>query len=66
MQQTQPARYAEPFFSVTATGDAFENALRDALPENNRSMHVLQLSIRNCVASLRDDDQMQCEQALLQ
>ena len=64
MQQTQSARHEEPFFQVTATGDEFESALKNAARENMRSMNELQASIHNCVVSLRDDG-MQCEQALL-
>lgn len=64
IMQNQNARNEEPFFAVTATGDEFETALQNAARENLRSMHELQLSIRNCVVSLREDG-MQCEQALI-
>ena len=64
MQQTPAARHEEPFFKLTATGDDFENALKNAVRENARSMIELNLSIRACMASLRADG-MQCEQALL-
>jgi hypothetical protein len=64
MQQTQAARHEEPFFNLTATGDDFENALKNAVRENARSMVALQLAIRACMASLKADG-MQCEQALL-
>ena len=64
MQQTQAARHEEPFFNLTAIGDDFENALKNAVRENARSMIELRLAIRACMASLRADG-MQCEQALL-
>ena len=64
MQQSQSARHEEPFFLVTATGDEFETALKNAARENIRSMDQLQAAIGNCVSSLRDDG-MECEQALL-
>ena len=64
MYEKLNARNEEPFFNVTATGDEFESALKNAARENLRSMNELQVSIRNCVGSLREDG-MQCEQALL-
>jgi hypothetical protein len=64
MQQTQPARHEEPFFDLTATGEEFESALRNAVRENALSMRELRASIRNCMTSLRADG-MQCEQAIL-
>ena len=64
MEQTQAARHEEPFFNLTATGDDFATALKNAVRENARSMIELKLAIRACMASLRADG-MQCEQALL-
>ena len=60
----QPARYEEPFFLLTATGDDFENALINAVRVNARSMQDLHESIGICMDSLRSDG-MQCEAALL-
>jgi len=64
MQQIQTARHEEPFFNLAATGEDFENALKNAVRENAESMLELKLAIRACMASLRSDG-MQCEQALL-
>jgi len=64
MLQTQPARHEEPFFNLTATGEDFEHALRNAVRDNAQSMKELRDSIHNCMVSLRGDG-MQCEQALL-
>src|SRR5215207_3102498 len=64
MLHFEPARNEEPFFNLTATGDEFETALKNAVRANSRSMTDLQLSIRNCMTSLRADG-MQCEAALL-
>lgn len=64
MQSIQPARHVEPFFHFTANGDDFEDALRNAVRENEVSMDHLHDTIRVCIDSLRSDG-MQCEAALL-
>jgi len=64
MGSTQRARKEEPFFQLTATGDDFEDALRNAVRTNSRSMNELHDSISKCMASLRTDG-MECEAALL-
>jgi hypothetical protein len=64
MQNKQNARKEEPFFHLTATGDSFENALRNAVHTNSRSMNELHDSISKCIVSLRADG-MECEAALI-
>ena len=64
MQSIQHARKEEPFFQLTATGDDFEDALRNAVRTNSHSMNELHDSISRCMVSLRADG-MQCEAALL-
>lgn len=64
MQNTHRARKEEPFFQLTATGDDFEDALRNAVRTNSRSMNELHDSISKCMISLRSDG-MECESALL-
>lgn len=64
MQHTERARHEEPFFNQSSTGDDFENALKNAVRQNARSMKELQNAIGKCMKSLRADG-MECEQALL-
>lgn len=64
MPRLQPARKAEPFFELTATGDDFERALRNAVRANKESMNDLHETIGRCMKSLRADG-MECEAALL-
>jgi len=64
MPRLQPARKTEPFFELTATGDDFERALRNAVRANKESMNNLHATIGRCMKSLRADG-MQCEAALL-
>jgi hypothetical protein len=64
MLDKQSARHEEPFFELTATGDVFEAALRNAVRTNAVSMKNLHCSITKCVVSLRDEG-MQCEAVLL-
>ena len=60
----EPARKQEPFFDLAITGDDFENALRNAVRANAKSMNDLHVTIGKCMTSLRADG-MECEAALL-
>ena len=64
MSFTDRARAEEPFFRETADGDEFEDALKNAVRLNQKSMIALHDAIRTCVGGLRADG-MQCEAALL-
>jgi hypothetical protein len=60
----EPARREEPFFQQAATTSGFEDALRNAVRANAKSMDDLQRAIRLCVTGLRTEG-MECEAALL-
>ena len=64
MPNIQRARKEEPFFLHPATADEFEQALRNAVRANARSMNDLHDTIGRCMKSLRGDG-MECEAALL-
>lgn len=61
---TESARNEEPFFREGADSDGLEDALRNAVRLNKKSMDALHDAIRTCVGGLRADG-MQCEAALL-
>ena len=64
MSFTELARAEEPFFRENADGVELEDALKNAVRFNKKSMNALHDAIRTCVGGLRADG-MQCEAALL-
>ena len=64
MSFTAQPRTEAPFFRKSADADVLQDALRNAVRLNKRSISTLHDAIANCVAGLRADG-MQCEAALL-
>lgn len=64
MLNFERARDREPFFQRAETADRLEDALRNAVRRNTKSMDELHGAVTQSVHSLRDDG-MLCEAVLL-
>lgn len=64
MPQLHPARVKEPFLFSQSAADIFDDALFNAVRENEKSMTALHAAVTGCVNDLRNEG-MLCEAALL-
>lgn len=64
MPQLHPARVKEPFLFSQTDADVFDDALFNAVRDNEKSMRALHAAVTTCVNALRTEG-MLCEAALL-